>query len=382
MFTPALYYRSIARRLTESRSAGVALLITLTVITVLATLTLTFNQQSRQALTRTAHFKDRVAAEVLATAAVQAGMALLVRDLQNAITVSGQQDWAQPELRADLLADLGLPDPSLPHARLTMQIEDELGRMQVNALLDKPHGQQFHPARKLLWERFLEIMLAGHDQVPNGYSGLEVPISEAVSMITHSLKDWLDAGDDDAITGLEGAEADYYESLEIPYTCRNGPLPRLTELLLVRGMTPKLFYGHDQVPGLREFLTVHGQQAYEDHYRFSGTVNINTAPLPVLAALLPSGAEALALEMDEYRRARENGTWLHDLSNPAWYRQVPGLAGISLDPELITTVSDTFRITAQASISRVSVQITTVVRMEPSRDTNRLRARVLSWQQD
>ncbi len=49
-------------------------------------------------------------------------------------------------------------------------------------------------------------------------------------MIINSLKDWLDSGDDDAITGLSGAESDYYEGLEPPYSCKNGPMDNLGEV--------------------------------------------------------------------------------------------------------------------------------------------------------
>jgi len=60
--------------------------------------------------------------------------------------------------------------------------------------------------------------------------------------IINSLKDWLDSGDDDAITGLSGAESSYYQSLDIPYPCKNGPVLHVGELALIKGIIPELLY--------------------------------------------------------------------------------------------------------------------------------------------
>lgn len=61
--------------------------------------------------------------------------------------------------------------------------------------------------------------------------------------IAEAILDWLDP--DDAAR-LNGAESDYYSSLEPGYAPRNGPIADLDELLLIRGVTPELLYGLDQ----------------------------------------------------------------------------------------------------------------------------------------
>ena len=53
--------------------------------------------------------------------------------------------------------------------------------------------------------------------------------------------DWWDADHD--ITGVNGAERDYYLSLDEPYECRDGDLPVIEELLLVKGVTEQIYYG-------------------------------------------------------------------------------------------------------------------------------------------
>jgi general secretion pathway protein K len=56
--------------------------------------------------------------------------------------------------------------------------------------------------------------------------------------------------------GAAGGEDGYYASLPQPYLPRHGPLHTLGELLLVRGVTPDVFFGDDTSPGLADLVTV------------------------------------------------------------------------------------------------------------------------------
>jgi DNA uptake protein ComE-like DNA-binding protein len=67
-------------------------------------------------------------------------------------------------------------------------------------------------------------------------------IPNMTTAMAAALKDFVDF--DDIVTP-EGAEQEYYNGLPQPYTIRNGPLPSLDTLLLVRGFTPELLYGED-----------------------------------------------------------------------------------------------------------------------------------------
>ncbi len=60
--------------------------------------------------------------------------------------------------------------------------------------------------------------------------------------IADAILDWLDEDDD---TRDYGAEAEYYEGLDVPYRPRNGMIESLDELLLIDGVTPSLLYGVD-----------------------------------------------------------------------------------------------------------------------------------------
>jgi type II secretory pathway component PulK len=60
--------------------------------------------------------------------------------------------------------------------------------------------------------------------------------------IIDAIVDWRDADDDEQPSG---AEAGYYLNLKHPYVIRNGNFQTVRELLLVKGVTPTLFYGED-----------------------------------------------------------------------------------------------------------------------------------------
>jgi general secretion pathway protein K len=205
--------------------------------------------------------------------------------------------------------------------------------------------------------------------------------TDPVNTIINSLKDWIDAGDDDAITGLSGAESDHYRDLEPPISIRNGPLTHSHELLNVKGMTPELFYGTDELPGLSQFVTVAGATDDGGDFTFDGKINIGTAEVPVLMTLLPEENQDLALAISEFRLDKTSETFNHDLTAKNWYKQVPGAGDIDLDAELVTNQSDLFRIEAAAHLNEVSLAATVIVRRETEPKTGRTVCRVLSWHQ-
>jgi len=105
------------------------------------------------------------------------------------------------------------------------------------------------------------------------------------SAIINPVKDWLDSDDNDAITGLNGAEKEYYQDLEPPYLCRNGPFRYIEELTRVKGITPELFCSADQqLLGISRYITVLGIAQLNDKFTYDGKININTADLPSLPA--------------------------------------------------------------------------------------------------
>jgi general secretion pathway protein K len=98
-------------------------------------------------------------------------------------------------------------------------------------------------------------------------------------IVSDSLQDWKDADDLHRINGAESE--DYYLKLPVPYRARNGALQDTAELLQIRGVTRDLYHGLQGHAGLVDLVTVVGRD----------TVNMNTAPAPVLTALGLSDVE-------------------------------------------------------------------------------------------
>ena len=340
---------------------GIALLITLSIITVLIAVSLELSRKARSAVMTTAAARDRLTLLHISSSGINAAMAMLVKDKKESETDSMQEGWADPEKIIEVLNDIPFED-----GNITVIISDELSRIQVNALVRFPEGRDPNNAQMFMWDRFLSYFISLDD------------VFEEIEprTIINSVKDWLDSGDDDAITGLNGAESDYYQAIDPPYSCKNGPLTHLDELALIKGITPDLFYDHGERSGISGYLTIYG---ITDSGAYEGKININTAELPVLAALLPSGNEHLAQEIFDYRQEKTDSQYIHDLSSSMWYKNVPGCKDIEIDPELISTSSDLFRIESAATLHEMKLTVTAVVQRGKDGKTGKYRCRVLSW---
>ncbi len=340
---------------------GIALLITLSIITVLIAISLELSRNARSAVMTTAAERDRMTLLHMSSCGINAAMAMLVKDKKESETDSMQEGWADPEKIIEVINDIPFED-----GKVTVSISDELSRIQANAIVRFPEGRESNNAQMFMWDRFLSYFISFDDV----FEDIEP------RTITNSVKDWLDSGDDDAITGLNGAESDYYQVLDPPYSCGNGPLTRLDQLTLIRGITPELFYGYGDKPGISQYMTIYG---ITDSGAYAGKININTAELPVLTALLPSGNEHFAQEIFDYRQEKTDLQYIHDLSSSTWYKHVPGCKNIEIDPELISISSNLFRIMAIATLHKIKITVTAVVQREKDGKTGKHRCRILSW---
>lgn len=345
---------------------GIALLLAVAVTALVVTVSLEIHRKVRSAVAVTATSRDRISLNHMAASGIHAAMALLVRDKMISQTDSIQEDWADPEKIAELIQEIPFEE-----GKLEVKIEDEMSKLQVNALVIHPDGLSFNEPQRIVWDRFLNSYVSKHDV----FEEMEP------STIIDALKDWLDSGDDDAITGLNGAEFDYYEDQEIPYFCRNGPVKYKAELMRLKGMSMELYEGIEDIAGISEFITVYGASSQQSTttMQWDGKVNISTAALPVIAALLPPEAADLADVIIEYREEKDGDTFVNDLSSLTWYKSVPGLSDININADLITVRSDVFRITAVASLHDSQSSATAIVYREQLKKTGKFICRVLSW---
>ncbi len=348
-----------------NQNNGIAVIVCLTVITILIASAFEIHKTMRSHVFATAMSRDMTTLSHIASSGINGAMALLIKDRNDSDIDTIQENWAIPDKVKEYLTEIPFDD-----GILDVTITDIRGLIQVNAIVLFPEGREANNPQMFLWDRFLTYITSGEEAFEE---------IEPRTIIT-AIKDWLDSGDDDAITGLTGAESDYYQDLEPSYFCRNGPFAYKDELLLVRGVTPDLFNGINGQPGISESITIQGMTgAGKGNFTFDGKININTAPLLVLAAILPAENSDLAQEIFAYREKMSESAYANDLSDPSWYRNVPGCGDITIDPKLITTSSDLFQIKSVATLSNKKMTVIAAIKREKDDKTGQWVCRILNW---
>jgi len=170
----------------------------------------------------------------------------------------------------------------------------------------------------------------------------------------------------------------------------------LDELVLIKGITPDLF----QIPvpeeklsdasmltdapiELSQYISIYGLIEEKKKFTFPGKININTAELPIIAALLPDEDVFFAPSIYEYRNEMLDSKYINDLSKLTWYKQAPGCSDLKIDDQLITNSSDFFRIECDAKLDDESfLRTTAVIERTQVKNTGKYTCKVLSWQYD
>jgi len=248
-------------------SRGVALIMVLWVIAILSVVVLEFSFGMRTEVNMTKNFKEEAILYALAEGGIQRAVAELI--YQNDPFIQQKRKAMEGNLPSEKevwTAD-GRPI-SLPFSqgKCEIRIIGEDGKININRVSES------------LLRRIIRNM---------GWEG------EAQDRVVDSIMDWIDPND---LHRLNGAENDYYQSLPEPYFCKNGYLDSIEELLLIRGVTPELFYGKKRKEeakseriGLKDIFSVFapGEQ-----------VNINHAsPLVMRMALgIPPGVAELVVK--------------------------------------------------------------------------------------
>ena len=356
---------------------GMALIATIAVVAILCVLALEAGRLAKQAASGTIAENDMFAAREMAMSGIHLAMILLAADATDNEIDSIQEIWADPEQIASAVEAIGLKP-----ADLSLKISDEMGKLQLNALLEQFPGNEPNDAQMIALERFFTLA-APEDKPQEAGSAVE---------IVNALKDWLDSKDDDAITGLTGAEANYYETLEIPYTCANGPFTHVSELFLVKGVVDDILSPSYISQGMDEsgqadatdMFTVYGllddQESEENRFSFSGRVNINTAPVAVLAAILPEGRDINAQDLADYRSDKANlgQEYTHSLES-GWFEDVIALSDDEKKAfeNMITYSSNVFTANCTAQKNGRQVTLRAVIKREKQELTGKWFCRIL-----
>ena len=340
---------------------GVALLLALLIVVLLTTIVVEYAYEISVEAALIANGAEDAEAYIAAKSAVASGVGLLVAD---AIAAA---DAGQEHVGLQDMWSYGVPNQKLNETTIRCTVTDTYGKLNLNALLgefgnvsgqsEKQDGGQAPdtggPA--LLEAAFRALFQA---------RGAEVDPTDAIL-------DWMDPDDEPR---PEGAESDYYASLDIPYACKNGPMDSVDELLLIKGVTLDLFFGlPDQEPPQRpldELVTVRGHP--------EGMINANTAPEDVLYAVCEARfpGESHRAEQAMARRDEEPFYKLEDLedllrSPPPENKETPP------EPEIFIVTSEVFRVQGDGMTETSAVRIEAHVKRPAERAAEIVR--VLDW---
>jgi len=195
--------------------------------------------------------------------------------------------------------------------------------------------------------------------------------------IVGSILDWIDTDDS---THMQGAETSFYQASH--YTAKNGPIDDLSELLLINGVTPEIYWGitaTNHPPAAFQVrqgrLSPMAQMAQAQAPAFTsglvdlftpisgGRININTASADVLQ-LIPGLDRTMAEAIVAGRQGEDDGSGLvGPYRNVQEVRRIPevnlGTAGIL--PQFCDVRSRTFEVQIDARIGNYTRKFVAVL---------------------
>jgi general secretion pathway protein K len=228
--------------LDRNSDKGVVLILILWTITIMLSIILSFSFMSRTEALATFSFAETIKRDFLAEAGI-------TRAIMETIYAEEYAEDALVDYEELWRADGSVHEGKLPSGKYKVMINHESGKINLN---------DNQAVRFVLKNLLLEKKIG----------------EEEVDTIIDSILDWRD---NDDLHRMNGAETDYYKSLEPPYRAKNANFEIIEELLLVKGITKELFYGSEEKGrGLNDLVTVYSE---------TGLININYAPEEVLRAI-------------------------------------------------------------------------------------------------
>ncbi|MFQ5646361.1 MAG: general secretion pathway protein GspK [bacterium] len=243
----------------RKNDSGLALIIVLWLLALVSVIIAQFAFSMKVETEVTRNYKDQIIAYHLAKAGFHLAVMEMMNPTVNSTSTSGEkvvfghrkqendQDTGEEEI------PVNREKIRLGKGFFSYRIIDEEGKLDLNFLSN--------PGRKTILSKLLEVSA--------GLAG------EELEEIIDSIYDWCDKDDN---YRPNGAEDDYYQGLDPPYHCKNGPFDTIYDLLLIKGVTPEIFYGNDDsgetYEGLERNLTVWSE----------GVLNEYSASFTVLTA--------------------------------------------------------------------------------------------------
>ncbi|MCX5772133.1 MAG: type II secretion system protein GspK [Candidatus Hydrogenedentes bacterium] len=396
---------------------GVALMLVLLLVVLLSAITFEYAYETQVEASLAANGRGDMEAYVAAKSAVAVGMGLLMSDqmqdvygeyaqsagqalMPNPANNQNRQNQRNPQNQQAGFGEYdckwtdawGQPIVQpINNATMHCNIEDECGKLNLNVFSDFSAEQEamqnadvngqanpVNPANPVDPNNpnpnqpgapVQARMEALETVLRNLFDQMELEVNP-----TDAILDWLDVDDEPR---PEGAESDYYESLETPYACKNGPMESIEELLLIAGITPEIYFDLNRDPdetqelrqqedplyplsSLPDLLTVCGS--------IKGKININTARPELLMALFqdPAAVDTIV--------AAQQQTPFQDIQDLGTSVSLPNEFN-----DLLDVKSNVFRIQGDGFMDDVMVRVEAYVVRPDAYSEIPMPFRILSW---
>jgi len=182
-------------------------------------------------------------------------------NVSSAVSADAEEDrWKQPALRLKR-GQTAVIDEEIEDGIVHVEIIPEEARWNVNLLVGSNYDE--------VWEQM--------------FTNAGIP-QEYFSELIDCWNDWIDK---DSLPSSDGAEDDYYSTLEPPYKARNRQIDTVDEMLLIKMFGNAVLNGgilnpeednkelQIHVRGIKELFTTYGD----------GKINVNSAPMGVLMTI-------------------------------------------------------------------------------------------------
>ncbi len=280
---------------------GSALIVTLLIVTILISLTVEFAYDVYIDTSSVANWKNAQKASLIARSGQTVSAAFLKEVSLLPYTYPG-------EIYLPVSHDFG------PNAFLTVKIEDENAKFNINNLIDNVGGDKISS---------YESNTTYIDLLKNLFEYLTINPGLALT-----IADWIDPDHESRLPGSE-------------YNAKNDFLWSIEELRLIKGIDNKTF------TLITPYLTVNS----------NNTININTAKLPVLLTLHPEMNENLATKILDYRES----TPFESLSQIQTLQGLQTIGQSFTDTTRCTIKSSAYHITSTAEVNDVTRIIESVM---------------------
>lgn len=357
-------------------NSGYVLVIVLLIITMLVSVSTEFLMVAQTNMNYMTKFSEKLKAGILARSGMNLATYILMADERGLTQVFLGKTSADKDIDCyeDIWA-LNFPELPLENGFLKISIDDENSKINLSVLATEVTDDTRYYG---ITQRFFMNM------------GLPMDFAD-------SIADWVDIDDSRHPYGAESS--DYYLSLTPPYNAKNNAMDSIDELLMIKDMTPEIYYGFgggthgmeenlqnnnrgnteidfsflskmspEEMPddiqntgntengelqigkersrNLSGYLRVNGERA--DILSDLNKININTAPYRVLSALTDNMTDDIVTEIIRRRQIKpfKNIDEIKDLIKDWDYIE-----------KYIGVKSHIFKITAIGTINRTTIEI-------------------------